>query len=128
SRMQRRVEELGKPHVAKWEPYEALMTGAPASPLCEPPLALFGPRQAVDATEPRDCFVLRAGFLVQYPYASVVVGDDGEVRDVFPTCGIRPGGCSDDMKILFVSGGGQASDSGYFAPTPIVRDVVRRRW
>jgi len=128
SRMQRRVEELGKPHVAKWEPYEALMTGAPASPLCEPPLALFGPRQAVDATEPRDCFVLRAGFLVQYPYASVVVGDDGEVRDIFPTCGIRPVGCSDDMKILFVSGGGQASDSGYFAPTPIVRDVVRRRW
>ena len=128
SRMQRRFEELGKPYRTKWEPYEALMTGAPASPLCEAPLALFAKRDVEDVAEPCDCFVLATGFLVQYGYASVVLSKNGKVGDFFPTCGLRPVGCTDDLKILFVSGGGPSADTGYFTPTPVVRDVIRQKW
>jgi hypothetical protein len=109
-----------------WQPYADLMTGRPASTLCEPPRALFTGR-AADPCVPRDCFVLRSGFLVMFLYASVVIGEDGAIRDVFPTCGLRPVG-DHDASILFVCGGGPAASSGYFEPTPIVRDVARRAW
>jgi hypothetical protein len=132
SRVQRRFEQIvdarsGKPSVTAWQPYEELMTGEAASARCEPPRAIFADRSAEDPAKPRDCFVLGSGFLVLYPFASIVLGAGGEVRDVFETCGLRPVGCS-DTKILFVAGGGPTADTGYFSPTPVVRDVAKRRW
>jgi hypothetical protein len=132
-RLQRCFEELalaraGKPRGTIWKPYEALMPGPPVSLLCEAPLAIYAMRDPADVAEPRDCFVLPTGFLVQFPYASVVIAPSGKVGDFFPTCGLRAVGCTDDLKILFVSGGGRAADTGYFTPTPIVRDVIRQKW
>jgi hypothetical protein len=132
ARVQRAFEQLvaartGTSKPLAWETYDKLMPGPPSSPLCEAPLGLFADTLADDVTEPRDCFVVPNGFLILYAYASVVLGPEGEVRDVFPTCGLRPVG-SDGKRILFVSGGGPAARSGYFTPTPIVRDIEKREW
>lgn len=117
----------GKPAPERWEGYDQLMTGAPASPLCHEPQAIFAIDRVSNPAAPRDCFVLRSGFLVMFPWGSVVLGPDGELRDWFATRGLRPVG-DDGTSIVFVGGGGPTARSGYFSPTPIVRDVGARRW
>jgi hypothetical protein len=117
----------GVPGPERWSGYELLMTGAPASPECQTPWSIFALRGPLDPGVPRDCFVLRSGLLVMFLWGSVVVGVDGELRDWFATCGLRPVG-DDAASILFVSGGGPASGSRHFSPTPVVRDLRARRW
>lgn len=121
-----RVRSGGEP-LDPWEPYAALMTGPPASPACAEPPTWAADRDRDDDGGVRDCFVLRSGFLVQFLYASVVLDRDGAVRDVFPTRGLRPVGDS-PTALLLVSGGGPTASTGYFSPTPIVRDLERRAW
>jgi hypothetical protein len=109
-----------------WEPYADLMTGAPSSTVCAEPPDWFTSRES-DPTIPLDCFALRNGFLVMFPLTSVVLGSKGEVRDVFPTKGLRPVGDSESA-ILFVGGGGPTSATGYFDPGPVVRDLTTKSW
>ena len=110
-----------------WQPFQELMTGTPPGPGAEPPMLLLACKDASDLDVPRDARVLRDGFLVMFPFASVVIGPDGEIRDVFPTCDLRPVG-DDGASILLLSGGGPTAMTGYFTPSAIVRDVVHRRW
>jgi hypothetical protein len=132
ARLQQTLDALvdlrsGKPAPDRWEPYSRLMTGSPASALCEAPIAMFADTSSTQTCRPRDCFVLRRGFLVMFDFASVVIGHDGVVLDVFPTCALRPVGSS-ERHILLVTGGGRASSSGYFSPTPVVRDIAGHGW
>lgn len=109
-----------------WEPYSALMTGAPSKTSCDEPLdwcALDGG----DPTVPLDCYALKSGFLVMFPFTSVVLDKEGQVRDVFPTKGLRAVG-DGESAILFVGGGGPTSRTGYFDPAPVVRDLKTKSW
>ncbi|NUO49041.1 MAG: hypothetical protein HOV80_09320 [Polyangiaceae bacterium] len=115
----------GKPREL-WEPYVDLMTGTPSSTVCAEPPEWFTSTDA-DPTVPLDCFALTDGFLVMFPLTSVVLDSKGEVRDVFPTKGLRPVGDS-DTAILFVGGGGRAARTGYFDPAPVVRDLTTKSW
>jgi hypothetical protein len=90
-------------------------------------MALYAAREPEGIGTPRDGLMLQSGCLLMFPYLSLVVGSDGEIRDAFPTSGLRPVGSS-ETAILFVQGGGRASSTGYFTPTPVVRDIVHRRW
>jgi hypothetical protein len=110
----------------RWEPYAVLMTGTPSATTCAEPPDWFTPSDA-DPTIPLDCFALPDGFLVMWPLTSVAIDSKGEVRDVFPTKGLRPVGAGEST-ILFVGGGGPASATGYFDPAPVVRDVATKSW
>jgi hypothetical protein len=113
-----------------WEPLVDLVTGdAPAVGAAGAPRTAFALPFSDESfeTSPRDCAFVGSGFLLQYRYASLVIGPEGEVRDVFPTCASRAVG-SDARHVLLVTGGGGASDSGYFGAEAYVRDVVEHRW
>lgn len=118
---------LHQPPPDRWEPYDRLMPGGSSATRCGAPLAIFAQTAADDPSAPLDCFVLPGAFLVMFPFLSVVIGEYGEIRDTFPTCGLRPVGAG-PTTILFVDGGGPASSSSHFSPTPIVRDVSARKW
>lgn len=124
-----RASETGERHT-RWEPIAELVTGdAPPVGAAGAPRAAFALPFSDESCEtaPRDCAFVGSGFLLQYRYASLVIGPDGEVRDVFPTCASRAVG-SDARHVLLVTGGGGASDSGYFEAEAYVRDVVEHRW
>jgi hypothetical protein len=121
--------ETGERHT-RWEPVAELVTGnAPARGAAGAPRAAYALPFSDESfeTAPRDCAFVSSGFLLQYRYASLVIGPEGEVRDVFPTCASRAVG-SDARHVLLVTGGGGASDSGYFDAEAYVRDVVEHRW
>ncbi|MGE0400544.1 MAG: hypothetical protein AB7T06_27795 [Kofleriaceae bacterium] len=123
------ASETGERH-ARWEPVAELVTGnAPASGAAGEPRAAYALPFSDESfeTAPRDCAFVGSGFLLQYRYASLVIGLEGEIRDVFPTCASRAVG-SDARHVLLVTGGGGASDSGYFDGEAYVRDVAEHRW
>lgn len=109
-----------------WLPYKDLIPGKPPEPECQKPVAYFSHKHA-PPTRACDCFPLRNGVLVMFTFASVVLAPSGDIRDIFPTFGLRPVGDS-ETAILFVAGGGPASASGYFEPRPVVRDLKKRSW
>jgi hypothetical protein len=108
-----------------WLPYKDLIP-KPPGPECQKPVSYFTHKHA-PPTRACDCFPLRSGVLVMFPFASVVLAPSGDIRDIFPTSGLRPVGDT-EAAILFVVGGGPASASGYFEPRPVVRDLKRRSW
>ncbi|MFK7987385.1 MAG: hypothetical protein AB8I08_15295 [Sandaracinaceae bacterium] len=112
-----------------WQPYDELMTGIPEAPVCREPSPAFARSSLLDLDEaaPSDVALLPTGALVMFPYASVLIARDGELVDVFPTRGLRAVGGSATHS-LFVSSGGPTASTGYFSPTPIVRDHGSRRW
>lgn len=69
------------------------------------------------ATVPLGCAVLPFGFLVQFPFASIVLGRGGEVRDVFSTSMLAFIG-ADERHILLNARG----------PAMFVRDATQGRW
>lgn len=115
-----------------WQPLAELVTGAPpprgAVGAPDPMFAeSFDAPGGVDAATPLDAAFLPDGFLVSCQYASVVLGADGGVRDVFPTCGLRLVGADRDA-LLLVCGGGPTGSSGYIGGEALVRVVAERRW
>ena len=128
SRLQQACEVSER--ATRWQSLDELVTGEPPGrgAVGAPKSAFALPFEDESyETTPRDCAFVGASFLLQYRYASLVIGPDGEIRDVFPTCGLRAVG-SDERYVLLVCGGGGAADSGYFGAEAFVRDTVEHRW
>lgn len=116
-----------------WQSLDELVTGRPpargAVGAPEPTFAMPSDVALgeVDATAPLDAAFLPDGFLVQCQFASVVLGTDGGVRDVFPTCGLRLVG-ADPAALLLVCGGGPTASSGYIGGEAYVREIAEHHW
>jgi hypothetical protein len=129
--MQAAFDELFALHTAgveptRWEPSVDLVTGRLRDgPVIVPTQA---PPHLHAGVQPLDAWLMESRALVMFEFASVLIGFDGEICDVFPTMELRP--LADDGRyIQFAIGGGPTARSGYFEPAIVaVRDTLEHRW
>jgi hypothetical protein len=124
----RHLQTTQQPLDSSWQPLTELMTGASPSPrVAGEPSPFF----ALDAPEacaaPGEVAFVAGGFLVAWPYVSLVFDEGGVVRDVFPTRGLRVVG-STTRHVALVCGGGALADSPHFGGQLFVRDTHARTW